>query len=79
MDHVYETTLQHRKKILNERRFVDVNIVYKGIEYYRFLMECLPPATVPGKFNLSFIIFINLIIYFNKDVPFMSALLEIVS
>ena len=48
LDHVYELTLQHRKKIVNERRFVDVNIVFKGIEYLRFLMESLPPATVPG-------------------------------
>jgi hypothetical protein len=45
---VYESTLQLKRKILNERRFVDVNSVFKGIEYYRFLAESLPPATVPG-------------------------------
>ena len=43
----HELILQEKKKIQLQRRFVDVNIVYKGIEYYRFLSECLPPASVP--------------------------------
>jgi hypothetical protein len=55
----YEYTIQQRKKLLSQRNFVDLNIVYKGIEYYRFLNECLPPAAIP-------------------DVPFMSALLDLV-
>ena len=43
----YDYVLQQRKKLLSQRSFVDVNIVYKGIEYYRFLSEFLPPATMP--------------------------------
>lgn len=47
IQHALEFANQQRKKLQNERRFVDVNLVYKGIEHYRFLSECLPPASVP--------------------------------
>ena len=49
-----------KQQFENEKNYVNSAVVYKGVEYYRFLVECLPPGSVP-------------------DVPFMSALLELVA
>jgi hypothetical protein len=39
--------LNKKTKILNEKILTDVGSVYKGIEYYRVLLEYLPPGSVP--------------------------------
>ena len=57
---LYDQTMNIKTRLENERTFIDTSTIFKGLEYYRFLMECLPPASVP-------------------DVPFMSALLELVT
>lgn len=45
--HLQEQTLQQRRQLLAQRLPVDMHIVYRGIEHYRFLGECLPPGCVP--------------------------------
>jgi hypothetical protein len=59
LQQLMDQTLIYRRKIQNERCFISSKAIFKGLEYYRFLIECLPPASIP-------------------DVPFMSALLELV-
>lgn len=44
---LYDQALIYRRKIQNERCFISSKIIFKGLEYYRFLMECLPPAAIP--------------------------------
>lgn len=58
--HLYDQITAYRKSILNEKCILNSKMIYKGLDYLRFLMESLPPASLP-------------------DVPFMSALLELVS
>ncbi len=43
----YEYNLTSKSRIENEKILVDICSVYKGIEYYRVFIECLPPGTVP--------------------------------
>ncbi|CAF1057810.1 unnamed protein product [Brachionus calyciflorus] len=47
LNNLYEQTLAYRRKIQSEKIFINSRIVFKGLEYYRFLMECLPPASLP--------------------------------
>jgi hypothetical protein len=47
---IHDQTLNLRKRIQNEKIFLQSNIIAKGLEYYRFLMDCLPPASIPGMF-----------------------------
>lgn len=50
MDYIrklYESTFKLKQQLENEKHFVNSKTVYKGVEYYRFLIECLPPGSVP--------------------------------
>ncbi|RNA13661.1 hypothetical protein BpHYR1_016281, partial [Brachionus plicatilis] len=47
LNNLYEQAQSYRRKILSQKVYVDSGLVFKGLEYYRFLMECLPPASLP--------------------------------
>jgi hypothetical protein len=42
-----DQALIYKRRIQNERCFISSKIIFKGLEYYRFLTECLPPASIP--------------------------------
>ncbi len=43
----YDHNLSLKRKMENEKVLIDLNLVHKGIEYYRILLECLPPGAIP--------------------------------
>ena len=47
LQQLYDQALILRRKIQNERCFISSKVIFKGLEYYRFLTECLPPACIP--------------------------------
>lgn len=44
---LYDQLASYRKAILNEKCILNSRMIYKGLEHMRFLMECLPPASLP--------------------------------
>ena len=45
--------MELRNRVDSEKNYVDPSTVFKGLDYYRFLMESLPPASIPGKKFIS--------------------------
>ena len=48
LNQLYNQTMELRNRVESERSYVDPNVVFKGLDYYRFLIESLPPASIPG-------------------------------
>ena len=40
--------MELRNRVETEKNYIDPSTIFKGLEYYRFLMESLPPASTPG-------------------------------
>jgi hypothetical protein len=47
LQHAIDLANHARKRLEATRPLIDTSLVYKGIEYYRFLGECLPPGSIP--------------------------------
>lgn len=47
LNNLYEQVQNQRRKILSEKIYLNSRLVFRGLEYYRFLLECLPPASLP--------------------------------
>jgi hypothetical protein len=45
---LYNQIMELRNRVESEKNYVDPSTVFKGLDYYRFLMESLPPASIPG-------------------------------
>lgn len=48
LQRLYNRTTNLRRRVEQEQCIVESELIYKGLEYYRFIMECLPPASIPG-------------------------------
>ena len=40
--------MELRNRVESEKNYVDPSTVFKGLDYYRFLMKSLLPASIPG-------------------------------
>lgn len=47
LNNLYQQVQDYKRKLLSQRTLVSSRLVFKGLEYYRFLIECLPPASLP--------------------------------
>jgi hypothetical protein len=47
LNEMHDQMNELRTKIEAEHYTIDLSMVFSGIEYYRFLIECLPPGSIP--------------------------------